>query len=277
MRSLQILRAVAAVGVLWWLQSGVAYADNCGSPSDCFFSQRAAILALLGIATLGAFVVFGPAGAAATLFWGWDIAELATGRDMLSWERMPRWQAAVGMIDPTPGNVGSRGGRRLLREAAEEATEETAESATRRTARGGADGGSGGGSGRGGGRGSGGGDDPPGGRRPDGDPEWPTNSAGQPYPRVTDPRTGEPIHFPEGAQRVPPEARVAWDGRYDRAAYIKEWYDRGYETPPGGWSKYDIHHIQPREFGGSNDFNNLVPVERSGAHKEFNNFWRKFP
>ncbi|MDP5226312.1 MULTISPECIES: hypothetical protein [Arthrobacter] len=56
--------------------------------------------------------------------------------------------------------------------------------------------------------------------------------------------------------------------RYDTA-----WYDRGYSTPPGGWGAYDIHHITPREFGGSNDFFNLVPLPRE-IHKTMFNTWR---
>jgi hypothetical protein len=39
---------------------------------------------------------------------------------------------------------------------------------------------------------------------------------------------------------------------------------------------YDIHHITPREFGGTNDFWNLVPVERSIHQTQFNPFWSQF-
>lgn len=33
------------------------------------------------------------------------------------------------------------------------------------------------------------------------------------------------------------------------------------KTKRGGWAEYDIHHIKPREYGGTNDFWNLVPVQ----------------
>jgi hypothetical protein len=118
--------AAVATLALWSAQSGTAVADNCGSPADCFFSERAAIVALIGIATLGALLVFGPGAAAATLFWGSDVAELATGRDLLTWEESPRWWAALGMIDPTPGNVAARGARRAVREGLEEGAEKGA-------------------------------------------------------------------------------------------------------------------------------------------------------
>jgi hypothetical protein len=96
------------------------------------------------------------------------------------------------------------------------------------------------------------------------------------YPRVTDLRTGRPIRFPTNSlQIVPREQRVLW-GANERAAFIKEWHERGYPRPPGGWDKYDIHHIQPRELGGTNDFWNLTPVERETHQSLFNAFWREF-
>jgi hypothetical protein len=95
------------------------------------------------------------------------------------------------------------------------------------------------------------------------------------YPQVMDPRTGRAIQFPtQILQRVDRALRVNW-GSIQRGEFIKEWYRRGYSTPAGGWDKYDIHHILPREFGGQNDFWNLVPVERT-THGLFNEFWRYF-
>ncbi len=116
-----------------------------------------------------------------------------------------------------------------------------------------------------------------------GDGQWvvhnecgPLNSKGVPYPEFIDPRTGKPAPFPEGdLGRVPPELRAEWTNM-ERAAFIKEWYDRGYRDLPGGWSQYDIHHILPREFGGGNDFWNLVPVERGFHNKVLTPWWKAF-
>jgi len=95
------------------------------------------------------------------------------------------------------------------------------------------------------------------------------------YPQVVDMRTGQIIPFPSGIQgKVEKGSRVPWNKTL-RGEYISEWYKHGYDTPKGGWEHYDIHHIQPREYGGSNDFLNLVPVERE-THKLFNDFWRYF-
>ena len=100
------------------------------------------------------------------------------------------------------------------------------------------------------------------------------NRVGRLYPSVIDPRTNNPILFPSGdLVKVPKPDRVAW-GRKERGEYISEWYRRDYDSPPGGWNLYDIHHIKPREYGGTNDFENLVPVLRQVHIDEFNAFWR---
>ena len=95
------------------------------------------------------------------------------------------------------------------------------------------------------------------------------------YPSILDPRTAEPIPFPEGnLVRTDPTTRVSWTAK-ERAAFIKEWYDRGYATPPGGWGgdATAVHHIHPRALGGTNEFENLVPVSPTD-HKLFNDFWK---
>ncbi len=102
------------------------------------------------------------------------------------------------------------------------------------------------------------------------------NRAGQEYPRILHPGTGEIVPHPGTAlQRVPVAERVPW-GRAERGAYITEWYERGLPTPEGGWSRYDIHHILPREYGGTNAFENLVPVDRMVHQTEFNTWWRDY-
>jgi hypothetical protein len=102
------------------------------------------------------------------------------------------------------------------------------------------------------------------------------NAAGRAYPSVTDLRTGNPIPAPpSGLTKVPMADRVPW-GAQERGGYIKQWYDQGYQTPEGGWGQYDIHHITPREYGGTNDFWNLTPVLRSVHQTEFNPWWKGY-
>jgi hypothetical protein len=46
------------------------------------------------------------------------------------------------------------------------------------------------------------------------------NSKGEPYPQVTDPRTGQPIPFPDGDIKIVPQVnRVVWD-KTARGAYL---------------------------------------------------------
>lgn len=97
----------------------------------------------------------------------------------------------------------------------------------------------------------------------------------RPYPLVIDLKTSQPVSFPTGnLMIVEKNLRVNW-GRNERAAFIREWYDAGYTTPQGGWGMYDIHHIRPREYGGTNDFDNLTPVMRN-EHQLFNRFWEQW-
>ncbi|MCC7361265.1 MAG: HNH endonuclease, partial [Anaerolineales bacterium] len=101
-------------------------------------------------------------------------------------------------------------------------------------------------------------------------------SASGPYPTIIDPRTGQPIAAPpQGLTRVDPADRVSWT-MDDRAAFIRQWHENGYAEPAGGWAEYDIHHIIPREFGGSNDFDNLVPVLRNDHQQLLNPWWNSY-
>jgi len=125
----------------------------------------------------------------------------------------------------------------------------------------------------------------------DDDRDAPKNKKGEPYPEVKDPRTGENMKFPEGdLERVPPEERVDWYRNQAEANanrtndeeilckkdFIDEWYRRGYETPEGGWDKYEIHHIKPREFGGENAFENLIPVLKEVHRKIITPWWMSY-
>lgn len=101
------------------------------------------------------------------------------------------------------------------------------------------------------------------------------NSKGIAYPKITDLKSGKPIHFPNGNIKVVPKGqRVKWDS-HARGQFIKEWYDRGYPSPPRPWGDYDIHHIKPRKYGGTNDFDNLTPVLRE-EHKKFTAWWSNY-
>jgi hypothetical protein len=106
----------------------------------------------------------------------------------------------------------------------------------------------------------------------------PSNKTGQTYPDWLDPRTGQPVAFPPPPLTVVPlEKRTPYDSSYDRAKFIKEWHDRGYARPPGGWAgtNVQVHHIKPLELGGTNDFWNMVPLPID-VHKVFTRYWRSY-
>ncbi|GAB5904565.1 HNH endonuclease signature motif containing protein [Mycobacteroides chelonae] len=96
------------------------------------------------------------------------------------------------------------------------------------------------------------------------------------YPRAYNPGTGEEMPFPAGdLDRVPGAERSDWT-KMDRYYYIKQWHDMGYTEPPGGWDIYDIHHIRPREFGGDNSFENLIPVPRPVHNQRITPWWNNY-
>jgi hypothetical protein len=105
--------------------------------------------------------------------------------------------------------------------------------------------------------------------------ELPRNKDGITYPKVIDPRTGEPIPYPQDVEFSPKDQRLPRPYDY-RKDYQDEWNSRGLPEPDGGWDEYVIHHIQPLEYGGTNDFENGVPVTKPD-HELFNEFWRGMP
>lgn len=104
----------------------------------------------------------------------------------------------------------------------------------------------------------------------------PVNARGEPFPHFIDPRTGQPVPPPPAALKwTPKEMRVPWN-RELRSEFIREWARKGYRTPPGGWPSNDVHHIIPREWGGTNDFWNLVPVQQEIHRTLINKWWNAF-
>jgi hypothetical protein len=69
--------------------------------------------------------------------------------------------------------------------------------------------------------------------------------------------------------------RAPW-GLAERDAFIAEWLERGYPEPAGRWSAYDLHHDLPREFRGTNDFSNIVPLLRFEHWSKVNSWWKAF-
>lgn len=96
-----------------------------------------------------------------------------------------------------------------------------------------------------------------------------------------DPFSDKVMFMPATTQMkvVPPEDRVQWDNE-KRGAYIKQYIemygDPKKKDPSFNWSDYDIHHIIPREYGGKNNFANLIPLKREFHQKNVTPWWTNY-
>lgn len=70
---------------------------------------------------------------------------------------------------------------------------------------------------------------------------------------------------------------IDWDSSTDRAKYIKE-YSELYPKNGYNWvgSQINVHHIRPREFGGTNEFSNLIPIPTNFHVYVVNAWWRDY-
>lgn len=87
-----------------------------------------------------------------------------------------------------------------------------------------------------------------------------TNRRATVYPYHYDPYANKVMAEPARADWPRTGSSVIW-GKTERGAYIKK-YSELY--PNNGWNwtgnVTHIHHVKPREFGGTNAFDNLIPI-----------------
>lgn len=94
----------------------------------------------------------------------------------------------------------------------------------------------------------------------------PFNKKAEKYPtNISSPVTGQslPYNFSMTMAKVPEANRVVWNAS-KRAAYAKY---LGVDL-----TDYDVHHIIPREYGGTNDYSNLIPLAVSD-HRTVTSWW----
>ncbi|MFE7493799.1 HNH endonuclease signature motif containing protein, partial [Bacillus velezensis] len=101
-----------------------------------------------------------------------------------------------------------------------------------------------------------------------------TNMKGMFFPNYTDKQSGLNLLAPNNAyiKKVPKEKRVKWRDK-ERKAY-REWYEKKYGKKT--WTKFEIHHQLPREYGGGNQKSNLVPLDKSFHRSEVNPWWASY-
>ena len=83
------------------------------------------------------------------------------------------------------------------------------------------------------------------------------------------------VSFPEGPYTPNNSAtlRSSFNDAYKKA--FKEWWiGQGREWPEG---TVNIHHIKPLSRGGTNAFENLVPLVQPNEHQPFTNWWLTYP
>ena len=108
------------------------------------------------------------------------------------------------------------------------------------------------------------------------------NALGDPYPVVYD-INGNLVPYPGGVpgQRTLPEDRTQRDSTAT-TQYQRAWEAaHGGMPPPGGWGssmgEWQVHHILPLAYGGTNNPSNLVAVPAGngpGLHQQLTNWWQ---
>jgi hypothetical protein len=102
----------------------------------------------------------------------------------------------------------------------------------------------------------------------------PRNRLDEPYPNVKVKGYGK-VPFPRGRIRNtdPNPMRSEYTKEF-RMAFREWWYDEyGWYPDP---ARYELHHIRPLAKGGTNSYDNLVPLTFD-QHDLFTNWWLYYP
>lgn len=95
------------------------------------------------------------------------------------------------------------------------------------------------------------------------------------YPDYTDSGSKKKLTVPAtNLSVVPVSQRVSWTST-DRKNYIS-WYNKNYPNKINDWSKYQIHHIKPRQYGGTNSNSNLIPLLTTYHQKTVSPWWSNY-
>jgi hypothetical protein len=97
------------------------------------------------------------------------------------------------------------------------------------------------------------------------------NKKGVIYPTYKDPGSGKTLTVPE---------YTTWSKNYvtgwtttDRNKY-RNWYNDNYRDL--NWSNYEVHHIRPRNYGGTNSNTNLIPLPTDFHRKVVSPWWTNY-
>lgn len=94
------------------------------------------------------------------------------------------------------------------------------------------------------------------------------------YPFVSDPYSGKVMTEPRADWAY--TGSIPWTST-DRGNFIAE-YSRRHPNNGWNWSGEftEIHHIRPRQYGGTNDYDNLIPLEKWFHQGPVEGWWRYY-
>ena len=79
------------------------------------------------------------------------------------------------------------------------------------------------------------------------------------FPEYVDPVSKKDAETPINTTWTKLSKSPSWSSK-DRYIYIKTFSETYGNQSADFWSSREVHHIRPRVYGGTNDFNNLMPV-----------------
>lgn len=97
MRIRRLIIIIVAICCGLFLLPDVAYADNCGSFSDCYNTLQAALAAVVGVGLFAALLSFG-LEFVPVVGTGKGIIEAFTGRDLVTGEELAWWERMLGVV-----------------------------------------------------------------------------------------------------------------------------------------------------------------------------------
>lgn len=94
------------------------------------------------------------------------------------------------------------------------------------------------------------------------------------YPKYTDPITGRFMTSPDIDWE---RKQVAHELTREEKGDYRVWVEKCYNNNESiDWSLYQIHHIRPRAYAGTNNYNNLMPLPIDFHQKKVNSWWANY-
>ncbi|MEU7820823.1 pre-toxin TG domain-containing protein [Catellatospora sp. NPDC049133] len=102
--------AALGAGAAVLLLPGTAYADNCGSMSDCYYTARAALAALVGLSVLFGVLLSIGLDFVPVVGTVKGVIEAITGKDLITGQELAWWERLLGIVPVVGGIAGVAAG-----------------------------------------------------------------------------------------------------------------------------------------------------------------------